>query len=728
MARMESSSWLNVGTMPLFTKKVNQMADIAQLGVEVRSNGVEKTTGDLNRLSGAAARAEAATEGLSYANRGATGAASAAAKAFAAEGAAASSASKQIEMMNLAANQNRVGGKANVANIAAQFQDIAVTAAMSMNPMQIALQQGTQLVGVLGSMERPLAGLASAFMSLLSPLSLVTIGLVALAASGLQMVDWPKLAAWALRELADILEMIAPYAVAAAAAIALLYAPAIIGGIISLIAWLGRLVVQLGIVAAAFIAANPVVAFIAGLTLAVAAANIFRDELEQIFGFDIVKAAKDGVNAVIGAFVGGYEALKAVWEKLPAALGDIVYSTAQKVIDGIESMVQKAIDGLNNLTNKYALWTASIGKPLSPETYNSMIIGPVNFGDVDNPYSGSAAGVRDAAQKAYNNAQGTDYVGKAYEYIGDRASQAADKLRSLAKGITDVDSKSKKKGGKSDLEKYDDIVNGAERHIASLEAERKAIGLTEEAAAAMRYEQDLLNQAQQRNIDLTPTQRDNLSALAGVMASVEAGVRKAQEALDFAKNATKGFLSDLRSGLANGEGIWKSFGNAAMGVIEKVADKLETDLVDALFSVNSAAGGGSGGGLLSSLFGGLFSSQWKIASSGGIGLYADGTSSARTGLAVVGERGPELVRFRGGEQVVPNHQLRSANQNSPSSNGAQHVEVTSDVRVSVDNNGNLKAFVERTSARTSGDMITQFSREALPGRVNEISQDPRAVG
>lgn len=33
--------------------------------------------------------------------------------------------------------------------------------------------------------------------------------------------------------------------------------------------------------------------------------------------------------------------------------------------------------------------------------------------------------------------------------------------------------------------------------------------------------------------------------------------------------------------------------------------------------------------------------------------YANGTSSARAGLAVVGERGPELVNFRGGEQVIP---------------------------------------------------------------------------
>ncbi|MCW0014915.1 phage tail tip lysozyme [Rhizobium sp. BT-226] len=79
-----------------------------------------------------------------------------------------------------AANSNRGGAQSfNSANAAFQFQDIAVTAAMGMNPLMIGLQQGTQLAAVVGSMERPVAGLASAFASLINPISLVTIGLTA---------------------------------------------------------------------------------------------------------------------------------------------------------------------------------------------------------------------------------------------------------------------------------------------------------------------------------------------------------------------------------------------------------------------------------------------------------------------------------------------------------------------------------------------------------------------
>ncbi|NTG48572.1 hypothetical protein G6M04_14360 [Agrobacterium rhizogenes] len=87
-----------------------------------------------------------------------------------------------------AANQNRGAQSFQTANVAAQFQDIAVTSAMGMSPLQIALQQGTQLSAVLGPMGATGAvkGLAAAFMSVISPVSLVTLALVGGAAAAIQ--------------------------------------------------------------------------------------------------------------------------------------------------------------------------------------------------------------------------------------------------------------------------------------------------------------------------------------------------------------------------------------------------------------------------------------------------------------------------------------------------------------------------------------------------------------
>lgn len=86
-----------------------------------------------------------------------------------------------------AANNNRGGAQSfNSANAAFQFQDIAVTAAMGMNPLMIGLQQGTQLASVVGSMEKPVSGLASAFGALINPISLSTIALTAGSAALIQ--------------------------------------------------------------------------------------------------------------------------------------------------------------------------------------------------------------------------------------------------------------------------------------------------------------------------------------------------------------------------------------------------------------------------------------------------------------------------------------------------------------------------------------------------------------
>lgn len=82
----------------------------------------------------------------------------------------------------------RGAGRFETANIAAQFQDIAVTSAMGMSPLQIALQQGTQLSAVLGPMGATGAvkGLGAAFASVVSPVSLLTIGVVGLSAAAIQ--------------------------------------------------------------------------------------------------------------------------------------------------------------------------------------------------------------------------------------------------------------------------------------------------------------------------------------------------------------------------------------------------------------------------------------------------------------------------------------------------------------------------------------------------------------
>lgn len=79
---------------------------------------------------------------------------------------------------------------------------------------------------------------------------------------------------------------------------------------------------------------------------------------------------------------------------------------------------------------------------------------------------------------------------------------------------------------------------------------------------------------------------------------------------------------------------------------------LGTSVVEGAKSVVSGIGAGIQSAVsgIGDFFGKLFTGK----------LFADGTQSAPRGLAIVGEQGPELVKFRGGEQVINNHNTQKA--------------------------------------------------------------------
>ncbi|QPA25434.1 phage tail length tape measure family protein [Brucella anthropi] len=602
------------------------MADIATLGLEVRSDQVEKGTRSLDKISGAAKRAEAAVNGFSSTSSGAASAASrlsagmnGAEAGLERVAGAARQAQQSLRLASVAANDNiRATSKFNTANVAAQFQDIAVSAQMGMGAFQIGLQQGTQLAAVISMMENPLRGLGAAFMSVLSPVSLLTIGLVSLSAAGLQMVDWPKRASQALIFLADNLKAIAPYATTAAAALALIYAPSAIAGMVSLIAWMGRVSVAAIGMGASFALANPATALVLGFAAAVTAANIFRDELNGIFGRDAVADVKNAVNWIVGAFVGGFNAAKVIWNEFPDVMNEIgalaMHNLMEQIRWGLRQMVVEVNMGLKSIGDRFNITLPDLGNP-------NKLFPPQKGPKV----SGRASDAVGKVTSAFSDAQNTDYVGNMYSAIESGASAAADKLRELARGLTDVDEKTKKgeKGrhGKTDAEYYQDIIDGADRRIASLLVERQALGMTEEAANALRYEQEMLNQAQQHGIDLTPKQADYIKMLAGTMAGLESAIQKTQDAINFTKDTTKGFFSDMANGLANGRGWWGSLADAAVNAITKIADALIDSGIESLF-------GGSGfGSLLGGLFGGKSADPWsglRLASGG----YVSGPGSA----------------------------------------------------------------------------------------------------
>ena len=175
-------------------------------------------------------------------------------------------------------------------------------------------------------------------------------------------------------------------------------------------------------------------------------------------------------------------------------------------------------------------------------------------------------------------------------------------------------------------------------------------------------------------------------------AGLRGAVDKAKESLDFAKDATKGFLSDLRTGLMNGEGFFKSFGNAALNVLDKIINKIEDQLVEALFSLNST-GGSSGGGLFGSILGGI----------GKLFGFAKGTNYAPGGVAMVGEEGPELVELPRGSKVnTANETRRMMNPANQNGGGGSSDVVTITLR---DDSGRMASIADQQIQTRSGTIV-----------------------
>lgn len=713
------------------------MTDIASLGFDVDSSGLKQGSASLDDLTNSSKRAEAASKALSAATKNASAAAVAAArsayqesvaktaaaraaenaskgdiqtamaaqrrakaaletaraeyakvaasqaaaaaseKAAAASKAAASAQQSEASASQRAAaamndNARRMGG--SMSGLAAQFQDIGVTASMGMNPAIIALQQGTQIAGQMEMAMQSGASaagvLGQAFRSLFSPLTFITIGLTALAAAGLQMIDWASVGEAALNGIASVLETIAPYAAGAAAGLALLYAPAILSGLAAAATSIGTVATAAkGLAVAIYATVGLPALLVAGLVAVVAAAVTFRDELASILGVDIVGIAKNAANLVIGSFVAAYEDIRFVWNNFGSLMGAAVIGGVNIAIRAIDGLIKKATQGIDWLIEKVNPYLEMGGMdPIQ------QLSGRFELKELANPYADEVEKAVGERNKAVQDALSRDYLGEIGGAISHGASAAADKLRELADGLGETTKAKKKAKTEAEklAEKYNDILLSSESFIASQMAERDALGLSRESAAALRFEQEMINKAIEAGIKLTPAMTAEIRSYAAAMAEAEQELKATRlqqdllfersqlgrssvdqkiastmrgagldidfsspvadairfnEQLSNTRDLLEGIASDITSGikdaLADGKLEWAELGNIAMSVLQRIADKLIEMATDQLISsLISMVTGGIGGG-----FGGGISSTAMSAVMGGAGgLYANGAA------------------------------------------------------------------------------------------------------
>lgn len=150
------------------------MADLATLGISVKTDA-DQATMQLDKLSGAAKRAEAAANGVTGANQNGTGAAKAAAVALNGEAIAAKAAAAALMQTataaRMAANNQRM--------MMFQINDIATMLALGASPFQILASQGGQVVQIYGGQ----GGVRAALNDTVGALGRVTAAHPALAAA-----------------------------------------------------------------------------------------------------------------------------------------------------------------------------------------------------------------------------------------------------------------------------------------------------------------------------------------------------------------------------------------------------------------------------------------------------------------------------------------------------------------------------------------------------------------
>ncbi|MEP9347871.1 tape measure protein [Xanthobacter sp. KR7-225] len=203
------------------------------------------------------------------------------------------------------------------------------------------------------------------------------------------------------------------------------------------------------------------------------------------------------------------------------------------------------------------------------------------------------------------------------------------------------------KSARQEIDEYAQLTAASRQRIADLQIEQQTLGMTAQQAAAYRFEQEALLQAQRQGIELSPQQRAELQALAteygkitgeiektkNAQESLAESHRKTQQQLNEIGQIATGFYSDFANGMRQGETAAKSFGDAVQNLLNRIIDMMaEKAIMDFIKMLGSSAvGGGTGVSLFST--GGTV----QAATGGSIRGPGSGTSDSIPAMLSNGE-------------------------------------------------------------------------------------------
>jgi hypothetical protein len=167
-------------------------------------------------------------------------------------------------------------------------------------------------------------------------------------------------------------------------------------------------------------------------------------------------------NTTANTFEGALLAVREIWSRLPDVIGDLVFSAANRMLDGIEAMLNGAIRRIDAFTGRIRDALAAVG---IETTFGQ--IGEISLGDIANPFAGASADTGTAAADAFRRAFEDNPLSAPDLGLDGIAADALETANIYRRAATD-------------------LANGATAPLTSWGALRDAVaGTGEEGAAAL---------------------------------------------------------------------------------------------------------------------------------------------------------------------------------------------------------------------------------------------------
>lgn len=542
------------------------------------------------------------------------------------------------------------------ANLAFQAQDIITTGAF-MPWWTVALQQGPQVASVMGSMENKAQGLRDAFLSLISPWSLISVAAVGATAFAIQYFtsaeEGAKSADEILKGHAETVRSLKERYGEAATGLREYVNEGISGTLVDI---RDRLQDARDLIAEAATARSTyspmITPFVKDTDTAVVRQwrQAFIDLRESIRGGepDILRF-RDAMARIAGNS-DVPEGLRTLAKEMRDFKDEGVVETARAIPGMVQQIgliggnAQNQVAAVQEL-NKALRELAGIAMPAMTDADNARRLYQTALSNARNREQ------RDDAYGAYQDAlrridnQNPTVINS----DGNRTNVPVPGAKPITLGDRD---RAAERAASSTANAYRDLIKTADDRVAQMKLEAELAGQTGVSADALRFKLDLLQRSEEKGRSLSAKQVEAINErvdafkryaeaaasatlkadllfereqmgrsamdqqIAGGLRSAglpidfnsyEAGLLRTNYQLQYARDLAGDFTSTFFDGLRQGESVWDAFGNAGVKALQRIADTLTNDVLNSIFSVSGAGGGGGGGGLFSSLFSGFSS-------------------------------------------------------------------------------------------------------------------------